>query len=61
MATIIYWIGVVLAILAVVEIIKSGIGILWKIILSILILATSWIGLLVYYIFLRGKLEKIFK
>ncbi len=56
--TIIYVIGIILAILAVIGILKMKISILWKIIVAILVLATSWVGLIVYYLILKNHLEK---
>ncbi len=55
--TIIYIVGVIFAIWCVIDVWKHKIGILWKIILTICLLAFSWIGLLVYYIFIRGMLK----
>ncbi len=56
--TIIYVIGIILAILAVIGILKMKISILWKIIVAILVLATSWVGVIVYYLILKNNLEK---
>lgn len=41
--TIIYLIGLVLAILAVIDIFKKPIGIVGKIICSVIVLCTSWV------------------
>ena len=56
LAKIIYYVGIVLAIWCVVDIFKnSKFGIIGKILLSIGVLAFSWIGFAVYYFLLRGK------
>ena len=56
-STIVYIVGVVLAIWCVLDIFKKQkLGLIGKILVSILVLATSWIGLAVYYFILRDKL-----
>ncbi len=56
-STIVYIVGVVLAIWCVLDIFKkTKLGLLGKILVSILVLATSWIGLAVYYFVLRDRL-----
>ena len=61
MGSIIYIIGVVLAVLAVLDIIKTPISIVGKIITAVLVLATSWVGLAVYYLYAKDRLTKWFK
>ena len=61
MATLVYIVGVVLAILAVIDIFKKPISLVGKIITAVIVLATSWIGLAVYYLFARDRLTKWFK
>ncbi len=61
MASIVYIVGVILSILAVIDIIKKPISLVGKIITAVLVLATSWIGLAVYYLFARERLTKWFK
>ena len=61
MRTIIYIIGVVLAIIAVLDIFKKPIGIIGKIICSALVLLTSWIGLAVYYRYAKDHITEWFK
>ncbi len=61
MASLIYIIGVVLSIIAVVDILKKPISLVGKIITAVLVLAFSWIGLLVYFLFARDRLTKWFK
>ncbi|MBP5505076.1 MAG: hypothetical protein J6X89_03115 [Bacteroidales bacterium] len=61
MATIIYIVGVVLSIIAVFDIINKPISLVGKIITAIIVLATSWIGLAIYFLFARDRLTKWFK
>ena len=61
MASIVYIVGVVLSILAVIDIIKKPISLVGKIVTAVLVLATSWIGLAVYYLYARERLTKWFK
>ena len=61
MSTIIYIIGLVLSILAVLDILKKPISIVGKIICSVLVLITSWIGLLVYYLYAKDHIVEWFK
>ncbi len=61
MATIVYLAGLVLAILAVIDIFKKPIGIVGKIITAVLVLATSWIGLVVYYLYAKNHITEWFK
>ncbi|MBP5333057.1 MAG: hypothetical protein J6W94_07065 [Bacteroidales bacterium] len=60
-STIVYIIGVVLAIAAVIDIFKKPISLVGKIIVAVIVLATSWIGLLVYYLWAKDNLTKWFK
>lgn len=57
MGTIIWLIGTVLAIMAVLDVFKKNISTGWKIIWSLLLLVTGWIGLAVYYFFAKNKIE----
>ena len=61
MGSIIYFIGVVLAILAVIDIAKKPISLVGKIISIVLVLVTSWIGLAVYYLYAKDHLTEWFK
>lgn len=61
MGTLIYIIGVVLSVLAVLDIIKKPISVVGKIISAILVLCTSWIGLAVYYLYAKDHLTEWFK
>ena len=57
MATIIWLIGTILAIKAVLEVVKMNISTAWKLVWSVLLLVTGWIGLAVYYFFAKDKIE----
>ena len=61
MGSIIYIVGVVLSVLAVLDIIKKPISVVGKIFTAVLVLATSWIGLAVYYLYAKERLTKWFK
>ncbi|MBR1678534.1 MAG: hypothetical protein IJ701_03670 [Bacteroidales bacterium] len=61
MGTIVYIAGVVLSVLAVLDIIKKPISLIGKIITAVLVLATSWIGLAVYYLYAKDRLTQWFK
>ena len=61
MGSIVYIIGVVLSVLAVLDIIKKPISTVGKIITAVLVLATSWVGLAVYYLYAKDRLTKWFK
>lgn len=61
MGTIVYIVGLVLAVLAVLDILKKPISMGGKIISSVLVLITSWIGLLVYYLYAKNHLTEWFK
>ena len=61
MGTIIYLIGLVLAVLAVIDILKKPISLVGKIICCVLVLITSWIGLIVYYLYAKNHITEWFK
>ena len=61
MGSIIYIVGLVLAVLAVLDIIKKPISLVGKIISCVLVLLTSWIGLVVYYLYAKDHLTEWFK
>ena len=61
MGSIIYVIGIVLAVLAVLDIIKKPISLVGKIISCVLVLITSWVGLVVYYLYAKDHLTEWFK
>ena len=60
-ATIIYIVGIILCIKAVIEILNTNISTGGKAITIILLLLTSWIGLLVYYLYAKNHLTEWFK
>lgn len=61
MGSIIYIVGVVLAVLAVLDIFKKPISLVGKIITAAIVLCTSWIGLAVYYLYAKDHLTEWFK
>lgn len=61
MSTIIYLVGVVLSVIAVLDILKKPISLVGKIISAVLVLSTSWIGLAVYYFYAKDHLTDWFK
>lgn len=61
MSQIIYIIGVVLAVVAVLDILKKPISLVGKIITAVLVLCTSWVGLAVYYLYAKDHLTEWFK
>jgi DMSO reductase anchor subunit len=61
MKTIIYLVGLVLAVLAVIDICKKPISVVGKVICSVLVLATSWVGLIVYYLWAKDHITEWFK
>lgn len=61
MGTIIYIAGIVLSVLAVLDILKKPISTGGKIITALLVLLTSWIGLAVYYLYAKDHLSEWFK
>ena len=61
MGTIIYIAGLVLAVMAVLDILKKPISTGGKIITAVLVLLTSWIGLLVYYLYAKDHITEWFK
>ncbi|MCR5547200.1 MAG: hypothetical protein K6F25_00420 [Bacteroidales bacterium] len=57
LAKIIYILGIVIAIWCVLDIFKnSKLGIIGKVLVSVLVLMFSWIGFAVYYFLLKGKI-----
>jgi len=61
MATIVYIVGIVLAILAVIDIFKKPMSIAGKLICSLVVLLTSWIGILVYFLWAKDHVAEWFK
>ena len=56
-----YILGVVLSVIAVIDILKKPITVVGKIICCVLVLITSWVGLLVYFLFAKNRITKWFK
>jgi hypothetical protein len=57
MAKIIYILGIVIAVWCVLDIFKkTSIGIVGKILLSIAVLAFSWVGFIVYYFLIKDRI-----
>jgi hypothetical protein len=61
MGTIIYIVGIVLSVMAVLDILKKPISNGGKLITAILVLLTSWVGLAVYYLYAKDHLTEWFK
>lgn len=57
MGFILYIVGLVCAIWCVLDIFKKNIDLPWKLILAVIVLATSWLGLVVYYFVVRNNIE----
>lgn len=57
----IWLVGVILAVKAVMEIWKMPMGMAGKVISAVLVLCTSWVGLAVYYFYAKDKLVNWFK
>ena len=57
----IYIAGIVLSVLAVLDIIKKPISLVGKIISIVVVLLTSWVGLLVYFLWAKDHLTEWFK
>ena len=53
--------GVVLSVLAVIDILKKPISVAGKIITAVVVLLTSWVGLAVYYFYAKDHLTEWFK
>lgn len=58
---ILYLIGLVCAVVAVLDIFKKNISLQGKVIASLLVLLTSWLGLLVYFFYAKDRLEEWFR
>ena len=57
LATILYVLGIIAAIWCVLDIFKKpNLDLLWKIVLTVAVLAPSWIGFLVYYFLIRNRI-----
>lgn len=57
LAKIIYFLGIVVAVWCVLDIFKAQkIGLIGKILISVAVLATSWLGFFIYYFLVRNKI-----
>ena len=55
--TIIYILGIIAAVWCVLDIFKhNNLELIWKIILTVAVLATSWLGFILYYFVVRKKI-----
>lgn len=61
MALILYIVGVVLCVMAMIEVLNTQISNAGKVICIILLLLTSWIGLISYYLYAKDHLQEWFK
>lgn len=61
MGKIIYLVGLVLAVLAVIDIIKKPISLVGKIICCVVVLSLSWLGLALYYLWAKNHITEWFK
>ena len=61
MGSILYIVGLVCAIWCVLDICKKPISVVGKIICSVIVLLTSWIGMAVYYFWARNHVREWFK
>lgn len=55
-STIVYIVGIIIAVWCVLDIFKKKIDLWKKIVIAILVLAFSWVGAAVYYFLVRDKL-----
>lgn len=60
-ATIVYVLGVILGVKAVLEIFREPISGAGKLFATLVVLLLSWFGIAIYYVFMRGNLTKWFK
>ena len=61
MGTIIWIAGIVLSVMAILDVLKKNISGTGKIITILALLLTSWIGLAVYYLYAKNHLTEWFK
>lgn len=61
MGTIIWIAGIVCTVLAIVDVFKKDITTIGKIIMTVLLLLTSWIGLALYYFWAKNHVTEWFK
>lgn len=61
MGRIIWIFGIVCTVLAIVDVFKKDITTIGKIIMTVLLLLTSWIGLILYYFWAKNHITEWFK
>ena len=61
MGSILYIVGLVCAVLAVIDIFKKRISTVGKVIASLLVLLNSWVGVVVYYFYAKDHLTEWFR
>ena len=61
MGTIIWLAGLICAIWCGLDIFKKPVGLIGKLIMTVIVLATSWLGLALYYFWARNKMTSWFK
>ena len=61
MGTIIWLAGLICAIWCILDIFKKPVGLVGKLVMTIIVLATSWLGLALYYFWARNKMTTWFK
>lgn len=61
MGTIIWIAGIVFSFLAIMDVFKKDISTVGKIIMTVLLLLTGWIGLAVYYFYAKDHVSEWFK
>lgn len=61
MGFLLYIVGLVCSVWCVLDIFKKNIELPWKLLAAVVVLATSWLGLALYYFWARKNLEVWFK
>lgn len=56
MGKVIYILGIIATIWCILDIFKKDLDLLWKIILCVAVVCTSWIGFAAYYFYIRKKI-----
>jgi len=57
MGFLLYIVGLVCAVWCVLDVFKKNIDLPWKLLVAVVILATSWLGLVLYYFWARPNIE----
>ena len=61
MGTIIWLVGLICSIWCVLDILKKPVGLVGKVVMAVVVLATSGLGLALYYFWARHKMTSWFK